>query len=432
MYTASFLVIAALERPPRTRQVRGVDSANGAGLLSSNPDTLTFLIAPAGVLPMKVKKGVRKNTRGDNIGGLMKRSNGHLRHAFLMSVTAVAVGAMTVAVVTSSVGAQPKPHAGPAEIGPGYPPPGGIYTAFTNCPLYNQLMHESVQFTACTGGLATSGSITIGNITTPVVRPVSVQFGFWTGVNQPYYADVVPPPAGVSALLSTKPDLIPESLTTALGCPSTNTVVENLCTKATYYGGRYLDVYALAEAAGPITNFQLLSWTQPVMFRLVNPLLGNKCTIGTLGDPVVLSPTLSITTGQVYTDPNPTEHPDTEVLATLATASDTTFAAPGVSGCGPGGVGNIAVDAALDASSGLPSASGVNSLTLTGSFDVAVCSASEDSTLPQPQDDAKILLSAFKASVGLPPPPPPSASGAPARRISGARLHRLLRRLGIH
>ena len=30
-------------------------------------------------------------------------------------------------------------------------------------------------------GHATSGSITIGNITTPVVRPVNVQFGFSSG-----------------------------------------------------------------------------------------------------------------------------------------------------------------------------------------------------------------------------------------------------------
>ena len=160
----------------------------------------------------------------------MKRSNRSLRRVFFMSATVVAAAALTIAgVTTSAVGAQSKPHAGPSQIGPGYPPPGGIYTSFTNCPLYNQLMHESVGFTACTAGLATSGSITLGNIVTPVVRPVNVQFGFWDGVNQTYYADVVPPPAGVSAILATKPDLIPESLTTALGCPSSNQVVENLC-----------------------------------------------------------------------------------------------------------------------------------------------------------------------------------------------------------
>jgi hypothetical protein len=250
-------------------------------------------------------------------------------------------------------------------------------------------------------------------------------------VNQTYYADAVPPAAGISAILTTKPDLIPESLTTALGCPSTNTVVENLCVKAENYGGRYLDVYALAEEAGPITNFDLLSWTQPVIFRLINPLLGKTCAIGTIGDPVVLNPSLSISTGQLEYDPNPAKHPDTFVLATQSTASDTTFSAPGVSGCGPGGVNNIPVDAALDASSGLPAASGANSLTLTGTFNVAATEAYGDPSVHQPADNAKILLSAFKASVGTPPPPPPSGSAA-THRISRAGLHHLLRRLGIH
>jgi hypothetical protein len=90
-------------------------------------------------------------------------------------------------------------------------------------------------------------------------------------------------------------------------------------------------------------------------------------------------------------------------------------------------VANIAVDEALDATAGLPAASGDNSLTLTGTFNIAACSASGDSSLPQPQDDAAILLSAFKASVGT---PPPGGGHAAAGRLSGAELHELLRRLG--
>ena len=43
-------------------------------------------------------------------------------------------------------------------------------------------------------------------------------------------------------------------------------------------------------------------------------------------------------------------------------------------------------------------ASGANSLTLTGAFDIAATSAAEDSSVPQPADNAAILLSAFKAS----------------------------------
>jgi hypothetical protein len=344
------------------------------------------------------------------------------------ATTAAAVALIAIGVPAMALASHPASHAGPSQIGPGYPPPGGIYSSFTNCPLNNPLIHESVGFTACTAALATSGSITIGNITTPVVRPVNVQFGFYSAAGQSYYADVVPPIAGLSAQLVTKPDLIPENLTTALGCATaTDKTVKSLCEQAKNFGGKYQDVYALAQSDGAITNFALTSWTQPVRFQLINPLLGNNCYIGTLGHPVVLNPQLSINTGSFVTDPNPVKHPDTEVLFTQSSASDTTFSAPGVSGCGPGGVANIPVDEAIDASAGLPAASGVNSLTLTGAFNIAVTSAYGDSSVPQPADNAKILLSAFKASVGI----PPSTGGPEAgHRVSAASLHRLLRGLG--
>jgi hypothetical protein len=356
----------------------------------------------------------------------MQGSSRRLRRVFFGgAIAVVAAAALVAGVTTSALSAQPKAHAGTAHFGRGYPPPGGIYTGMTRCPLFNQLMHESVQFTACVLGDATTGLIKIGNISTPVVEPVNVQFGFYTAPNQNFYADVVPPPQGVSAQLVTKPDPLSETLSTALGCSTTtSTVVESLCERAQHLGKFGEDISALAESDGAITNFALTSWTQPVVFQLINPVLGRDCTIGTFGDPVMLQPALSISGGQEEVDPNPTAHPDTFVLATQATASDTTFTAPGVTGCGPGGVANIAVDEALDASSGLPAASGVNSLTLTGDFNIAACEASEDSTLPQPQDDAAILLSAFLASVGT---PPPSASQAATGRLSGAELHKLLR-----
>jgi hypothetical protein len=365
----------------------------------------------------------------------MTGSSRRIRRALVVGAAAATAAAMIFAGVTASaVGAQAKPHAGPAQIGPGYPPPGGIYTPFTNCPLLNPIMLESVENTAaCVAGQATSGSITIGNITTPVVRPVNVQFGFWDPPNASAGGDnpaggqwaggILPPPAGLSAMLVTKPDLIPESLTTVLGCSTTtNTVVENLCEQATYYGGKYNDVYALAQSAGQLTNFELLSWTQRIMFRLINPLLGSHCYIGSANNPVVVNPVLTGTATITY-DPNPVKHPNTGVITVAgATASDTTFTAPGVTGCGPGGVNNIPVDEAIDTGAGLPAASGVNSLTLYGNFYVAA------STPPAPFIGAKTLLSAFKDSVGT---PPPSGSREAARRIPAADLHQALHRLGL-
>src|SRR5262249_42215054 len=121
-------------------------------------------------------------------------------------------------------------------------------------------------------------------------------------------------------------------------------------------------------------------------------------------------------------DPNPTAHPNTVVLELEgAVATDNTLSAPGVIGCGPGGAASIAVDQALDASSGLPAASGTNTLTLNGNFFLADCF--NDS------NQAKILLSAIRASVrhggdqAAPPPVP--------RPLSAAALHKLLQHLGI-
>jgi len=345
----------------------------------------------------------------------MKTPRWPSRNRFLIAGAAAAAVALAVAGLAAPALARPSAPAAQVSTsaqGPGYPPPKGIYKSFTNCPLNNPLMHEAGQlsaansfggFAACVAGNAVTGSITLGNITTPVTEPVNVQFGFaWQPDNAGYPQPAYPPLAGESAILKTKADLIPEALTTALSCDTaTDATIQNICQTAEANGGAYNQVYALAQEAGQLSNFNLLAWTQPVKFKLINPLLGNNCYIGTDSDPVVLNPSLSVGPGgglALLNDPQPTVHPDSEVLEiTGASAGDNTFSAPGVIGCGPGGVSNVPVDEALNASSGLPAASG-NSLTLTGTFDVGVNAASEDTALTQPQDDASNLLSAFQAS----------------------------------
>jgi len=333
-----------------------------------------------------------------------------IRRALWLSAAAATAAAMIVPAVTTAVAAQPTSHA--SVRGPGYPPPKGIYAPFTNCPLNDPVMHEVMAtgigtngggLAGCIAGNATGGSITIGTINTPVVQPVNVQFGIYIPPEDVNFfpAPAVPPLAGPSAILSTKPDLIPESLTTALGCPSSVATVENICQQA---AAKPADnqVFALAQQVGPIRDFDLFTWTQAVKFQLINPLLGSSCSIGTDAFPVVLHPQLQGTPGTTITfanDPVPTVHPD-DIVLTLndVNAVDTTFSAPGVTGCGPGGAANVFVDEALDASSGVPAASGANSLTLNGSFAITANFGSEDSSMTQPQDDASNLLAAFKAS----------------------------------
>jgi hypothetical protein len=383
----------------------------------------------------------------------MKWSTWRSRHRVLLvtATSAAAVALIAVGVPAAALATHPSSHAGPSQVGPGYPPPGGIYKPFTNCPLLNPVMQESppasdpasggVSYAACVAGNAASGSITIGNITTPVVRPVNVQFGFFNPPNASFGGDntgglpqaaggVLPPIAGVSAMLVTKPDLIPMSLTTALGCSTaTNPVVKSICTQAENFGGKYQDVYALAQSAGQLTNFGLVNWTQRIKFKLINPLLGSNCYIGSDNNPVVVNPQLTVAPGgslTVIPDPNPTKHPNTEVLdITAAIASDTTFFAPGVIGCGPGGTKNIPVDEALDTGAGLPAASGVNSLTLNGNFQVAVSAPGELSLPPAQQNNVKTLLSAFKDSIGT------AGSRATVRRLPASELHKLLQPFGI-
>jgi hypothetical protein len=274
--------------------------------------------------------------------------------------------------------------------GPGYTPPGGIYAPFTDCPLLNPLMAESVggDGTGCVAGDATGGTLTIGPTVVQVVHPVTAQFGLWDpqGASPSQFTGgILPPPDGRELVAS--PEYVPGGLTKALGCPSTAPVIKKLCDEV-HANPADNTVTALVEEAGPITNFAVTTWTQPVMFRLINPLLGDNCTIGSVDNPVVLNPQVTGTLGFL---PDPNGFPQTAVLeVTGGQATDNVFSVPPVQGCGPGGAANIAVDLALDASQGLPSPSGSNSLTLVGSFYIADCY--------QPSHQAHNLLLAFRAS----------------------------------
>jgi len=360
----------------------------------------------------------------------MKVSGKWTRRAILWS----AASALTVATVVAGSAAQAAhstPGAARAATGTGYPPPKGIYKPFTNCPVANPLMKEAVKGGAvgCIAGRVVSGSIKIGNVTTriragvKVKYPVTVQFGIWSppaASPLEFTGGVLPPPdGGLSAQLVSTPQYVKGGLLKALGCPTKNPVAQKLCNTAEARGGKYLNVFASAQSAGPITNFDLLTWTQPVMFHLINPLLGDSCYIGSADNPVVLNPELSTTGSAVIeNDPHPAQHPDTEVLKIPdASATDTTFTAPGVTGCGPGGSSNIRIDEAIDNAVGLPTASGADSITLSGTFYLAACSA--------PTNMAKTLLGAFRASSR------PGGTSA-IQRISAAHLRKGLASLLTH
>ena len=86
----------------------------------------------------------------------MKWSTWRSRHRILFgtATSAAAVTLIAVGVPAAALATHPASHAGPSQIGPGYPPPGGIYAPFTNCPLLNPLMAESTpgNATGCVAG----------------------------------------------------------------------------------------------------------------------------------------------------------------------------------------------------------------------------------------------------------------------------------------
>src|SRR5215472_1789191 len=188
---------------------------------------------------------------------------GRIRRMSLLSVTAATAASMILAASTAEA-ARSHPYNGAAQSraplsrsGPGYPPPKGIYRPFTDCPLLNPLMQESLggSATGCAAGIVTTGSIKIGNITTPIKHPVIAQFGIWDPPNatpSQFTGGILPPPDGVKAQLVTSPELVPGGLLKALGCPSSRPPVERLCRKAKQLGGKFLEVFATAQSAGPI------------------------------------------------------------------------------------------------------------------------------------------------------------------------------------
>jgi hypothetical protein len=287
-------------------------------------------------------------------------------------------------------------HGGPNIFNPpsiGLPPPGGIYAPFTDCPLHNSVMDGSVSglATGCIASISTSGTFTINGIPTAITHPVIVQFGVWSppnaGDNQ-FAGGVVQPADGKSLVDS--PEQMPGGLPLLLLCPGSTPGVAALCKKAMTSG--QTEVAALVESAGLITDFFLTEFTPPVKIKLINPLLGGNCYIGSDDDPIVLHPSIISGTLAFVPDPDPVRFPTTVVLEVLdAVATDDTFSVPAATGCGPGGVADAAINSLL----GLPSPSGNNHLVLNGNSYFA----DDFSDANQAED----LLAAFKVSAKASP-----------------------------
>ena len=284
----------------------------------------------------------------------------------------------------------------------GYPAPGGIYAPFTDCPLHNPVMRLAAPGFAmgCIKSITPSGIFTINGIPVPITQPVTVQFGTYSDQdssgNQVFH---VVPPQDHNELLAS-PEVIPNGLL-LLVCTTGDPAVAKLCKKAMKSG--HTDLSVQVELAGDITNFSPLGsppFTLPIQVSLQNPLLTGQCSIGSDSDPIVLNPLFNpLGMFAFQPDPDPTRFPNVAVLAIKgSTLTDDTFSVPAATGCGPGGV----ADAAINAFLGLPSPSGNNHLVLNDNHALFADDFSQS-------NQARDLLAAFKASVGVPPSSPSGA-----------------------
>ncbi|MFF6810805.1 hypothetical protein ACFZAG_13080 [Streptomyces sp. NPDC012403] len=248
------------------------------------------------------------------------------------------------------------------------PPLNGAWAPFTRCPVDAPAMLAADGFDKtpqCVVSTSASGSIKLGK-TTVVTGKTNLQIGVVQ--NADGTSSVVAPPSGALVADSAT---VPGGLL-GLMCPSNIPVITGICETLENSGLNKITAtmesvgapYAFDQTAGVLTDMPIVAL--PVRIHLENPLLGSKCYIGTAANPILLRPEnrnypefgMSFFQG----DGTPDEAGEmSRIDLTGATQNDSTFAVPGATGCGLN-VGLI--NAAVNAKTGLPSASGNNSLTL--------------------------------------------------------------------
>jgi hypothetical protein len=261
----------------------------------------------------------------------------------------------------------------------------GEWNHYSRCPVDDPAMTAvdgSTSFGYCVAAASSGGSFKLGN-TESQAGASDIQFGL-AGPN-PF--DVISPSGGA---IASAPVDVPGGLL-GLMCPSADPTVLAVCSLIT--DDSLNRVTATVEDAGPPTDFNIAAGTQlgvpimtlPIKVHLENPLLGSTCYVGSDADPIVLRPAATDFTGSSFqvvrfiADGTPDANGDlSEVELAGVTQADTTFAAPGATGCGVGG----ALDAAINYKTGLPSPSGNNSVVLSGGSSFIVTFADHSTHYP--------------------------------------------------
>lgn len=244
----------------------------------------------------------------------------------------------------------------------------GAFAQFNECPSTSEGVAK------CLHSLTTGGTIVLGNKTTPIVNPVTLQGGF-SEENAEGFSHLYAATNGET--LSKTPQPVPGGLV-GLVPPASAPPIVKAALKLVLENG-FTGVNATLELAAPasdveLSDFNLLIEEEvalrlPVKIHLENPFLGSSCYVGSEEAPIVWN----LTTGATYPPP-PNESisgkagfPELKEHEELAEIKgnvlvDNAWAAPEASGCG--GLLAVLVDPIIDTTVGLPAAAGKNTAIL--------------------------------------------------------------------
>jgi hypothetical protein len=251
--------------------------------------------------------------------------------------------------------------------------PKGEYAVFAQCPTSNE------ELSGCLVSRTESGAFKIGNQEVPIVNTQTLQGGLLNTATED--KELVAALNGET--LTKTPQAVPGGLLDLIKCNEITgggliEIIERGTCEA-IFENKLTGVNATAELAAPASSVILnlekaetgsgSALILPIKVKLENPLLGEECYIGSNAHPI----TLKLTTG--------TSGSLTGKLGTISTRAkggilvvknntlvDSTFTAPGVTGCG--GLVSFLLDPIINAKLGLPATTG-NTATLNNSLEIA-------------------------------------------------------------
>jgi hypothetical protein len=223
------------------------------------------------------------------------------------------------------------------------------YEAFAGCP---SNPGESSEVSTCIRTVIDGGHFQMGNKDVPITKTMVLS----GGVNPELKNFVYNSKGGLTPVKQQVPGGV-------IGLTGLDWLVNFLSIDA-------LQLYAVTELAGTPDLSNPESPTLPIKVHLINPVLGNKCYVGSNSNPIKLNLTIGTTSPPPPNEPITGEGPtdivydfETEIYrAKNGIYVDNSFAAPGASGCTLTLFGFIplSINGLINTASGLPAPAGTN------------------------------------------------------------------------